>query len=374
MKCCNQCFKRICRCSNRQDIEIDYFIYPAIYEFNRKGYRTAGCCSGHSDNDKLTTYIEFKTDAGFDFSSDYIQFDSYKYNGVHTKRNLLTVIPNVSKRYSLKRTDKSRIIIDINKDLYRIAQTVPACRNSKCSPINFFDNYFEEKADVQIIDDVQKPWMLMIPKTGGCKNDVNNFFDVAGDGECLYSFIVNSSGDLNRKIVGNRYTPGDSIKEIVSFDAGAVPQMMQFGQDEGMAIEKASINGTIWNLSYIKLYRLDDYGKFVTGYGVLEDISDWIEEQPDRDIIDAFTNGFSKLADKGVYICAFSSRNTIIIFSNGIDFAYFCSKAGTSVVFGPIDYAESEFKHVSVPNKECFVFADGMLLLRKRINNYADTY
>ena len=41
-------------------IELDELIVPAIFELNRKGYRTLYCCSGHID-EPYGGYIKFAT-------------------------------------------------------------------------------------------------------------------------------------------------------------------------------------------------------------------------------------------------------------------------------------------------------------------------
>ena len=46
----------------RRKVEIDYYIYPAIYELNRKGYETVFCCAGHEDTSIMQMYIKFRDD------------------------------------------------------------------------------------------------------------------------------------------------------------------------------------------------------------------------------------------------------------------------------------------------------------------------
>jgi hypothetical protein len=48
---------------NGSVIELDELIAPTIIELNKKGYRTAFCCSGHFYENRITTYIAFADEA-----------------------------------------------------------------------------------------------------------------------------------------------------------------------------------------------------------------------------------------------------------------------------------------------------------------------
>lgn len=48
-------------CKQFPNVEIDDMSVPYIREFNRKGYYTEFCCSGHTEEDSLYTYVAFKS-------------------------------------------------------------------------------------------------------------------------------------------------------------------------------------------------------------------------------------------------------------------------------------------------------------------------
>lgn len=48
------------KCKDFIPTEIDDMCLPYIKEFNRKGYLTQYCCSGHTDENILTAYVSFK--------------------------------------------------------------------------------------------------------------------------------------------------------------------------------------------------------------------------------------------------------------------------------------------------------------------------
>lgn len=48
-------------CKQFPNVEIDDMSVPYIREFNRKGYYTEYCCSGHTEEDSLYTYVSFKS-------------------------------------------------------------------------------------------------------------------------------------------------------------------------------------------------------------------------------------------------------------------------------------------------------------------------
>ena len=50
-------------CKKFHGVEIDDMSVPYIREFNRKGYYTEFCCSGHTEEDSLYTYVAFKSGA-----------------------------------------------------------------------------------------------------------------------------------------------------------------------------------------------------------------------------------------------------------------------------------------------------------------------
>ena len=108
MEYCPNCFKRTCRCGKSYKVEIDYYIYPAIYELNRKGYRTTNCCSGHEYNQIMNTYVAFSEDIIEEFVSDYWQYDSYNYRGFHERKNIIRIYNHEESKISFKKKNLAR--------------------------------------------------------------------------------------------------------------------------------------------------------------------------------------------------------------------------------------------------------------------------
>ena len=137
MKYCNKCFKAVneCTCKQEYSFEIDYLIYPSIYELNRKGYKTIYCCSGHINDNFLGFYVNFANN-GYDIDCKEEMF-SYETRGLRENHKFIRPKKDVKDIFRrLKNNEKKLMLIKINKELYNWAKNLP---------INIIDNYIEEK-------------------------------------------------------------------------------------------------------------------------------------------------------------------------------------------------------------------------------------
>lgn len=378
MEYCKKCFKQTCRCGYIKT-ELDYYIYPAIYEFNRKGYMTTGCCSGHKDQTALSTYIEFDKDLEHDFSSDYVQFHTYNYSGVHIKKSLIKARPEIISLFKKKRTDKPDLLRRINHDLYRIAREMP-CKelNPNIEDIEFPEDYFFDESYSPRLPDIQRPWLMILPSGPDCKEFVNDYYNITNHRNNLYELAAprDDSGIFRRfstlSLADRGIDRNQVFKDQMLFDASASPKLFLMGQERDMQIETERFHDTEWILSYVIISPEKDYhypGDYISNYDIMSDIYDYIDENSGEDMISALESGFNILIKKNVNICAFSSGHDLIIFSNKIDFGYHSSSSGIAAVFGtPVDYDEAElFKHVHVQNKEVFVIINDGILFRKEL-------
>ena len=376
MNICTTCFKEICRCHHSHKIDIDYYIYPAIYEFNRKGYRTVSCCSGHTDDGKLKTYIEFREDHDFSFTSDFVQFDTYNYNGIHVRKNFIKPVPEIITKFKKKRTDKESLIRSINRDLYRIAQEVPYIeQNIKIEERVFQTQYFDRDNYIPEIPDLQKPWILILPNSRQCQEYIDQYLDTISKGGILYELVLNdvksqkihrvSSSDFSSSI----YEKNSTMLKQVEYDICSNPEAVLLGQEKDMQLEIIEFDADEWLLYYVILSTDDDFYHegHTSPIGITDDIVDYKDDNSGLDLIRVFEYGFSLLIKKNINICAFSSGQTVVIFSNGIDFAYSGSSLGSAFQFGKIDYDDTELKHMRVTGRECFIIVNGTLLSRKEL-------
>ena len=380
MYCCSSCFKTQCRCNSRK-INIDHYIYPAIYEFNRKGYITEESCSGHADAKSLNTYIKFKEDLAYEIKSDLVYFDTYKYNGVHIRKNVIKAKPEIYKRFKKKRPDKSEIIREINKELYRIAKAIPAYISEDALPAetDISENFFDQETFVPDITDLHEPWMLVIPFRTDYIEKVEEFFSMNENRFNLYEIVINQTGyrqcfnHLDYKESSRNYydTQEKLVKNRIVFDITSLPRLVQFGLEKDIKTEELVLinknyDDVTWYLSYASHDEVKSYDN-PQEKGVSSDIQDYNEINIQSDKVDVFAYGFELLIQKGVHICAFSSEHSIIVFSDRIDFSYNVSDSGMSIMFGQMEEDSYEFSHVKVISKKCFVFADQALLIGKEI-------
>ncbi|MCR5727460.1 MAG: hypothetical protein K6G24_08340 [Lachnospiraceae bacterium] len=379
MYCCSSCFKTQCRCNSRK-INIDHYVYPAVYEFNRKGYITEESCSGHADAKSLETYIMFKQDLDYIIDSDLIYFDTYKYNGVHVRKNVIKAKPEICQMFKKKRPDKSKIIRDINKELYRIAKAIPANIPeedlSADTPIS--EDFFDQDTFVPDITDLHEPWMLILPFRADYIEKIEEFFGVIENNFCLYEIVINQMGYrhcfsyLDGKGTSRNYydTQESLVKDRIVFDITSLPRLVQFGLEkdiktEIVVLENESYDDVTWYLSYAN--HEERYYDDSQNQGVSSDIQQFNEKNVRCDKVDVFAYGFELLIQKGIHICAFSSEHSIIVFSDRIDFSYNVSESGMSIIFGQMAEDSYEYSHIKVSSKKCFVFADQALLVGKEI-------
>ncbi len=377
MKYCKKCFKSLCRC-NQYKIDLDFYIYPAIYEFNRKGYITTGSCSGHENENTLKTYIEFKKNLTESFTSDYVQIDTYNYNRIRTRDNIIKIKPEIIKTFKKKRTNKLELIQKINYELYRIARELPCIElNPDIEEKTFSDNYFFDQFYTPDIPDIQKPWTIIIPNSANCKKYVDDYFNVVYEWKNLYKAVLNNTtSDIPLRLStfdyrDSGYELRKFFKDQLIFDTSLNPRLILFGQEKNMQIESECFHGCKWTLSYVILTPENEYyltTEDVSSFNIMPDIQDYVDEHKKDDILDALEYGFSLLINRNINICAFSSENILIIFSNKIDFAYHSSTDGIAAIFGKVDYDDAEyFNHVYVKNKEAYVIINDGILLRKEI-------
>lgn len=379
MYCCSSCFKTQCRCNNRK-INIDHYIYPAIYEFNRKGYITVESCSGHADAKSLNTYIKFKGNLDYEIKSDLVYFDTYKYNGVHVRKNVIKAKPEICKRFKKKRPDKTEIIREINKELYRIAKAIPAYISEDELPAEILisEEFFDRESFVPDITDLHEPWMMVIPFRTDYIEKVEEFFGMIENRFNLYEIVINQTGHrhcfnyLDCKGNSRNYydTQDTLVKDRITFDITSLPRLAQFGLEKDIKTEplflvNENYDDVTWYLSYAS-HDEEKYYDDPQEQGVSSEIQDFNEKNIQCDKVDVFAYGFELLIQKGVHICAFSSEHSIIVFSDRIDFSYNVSDSGMSIIFGQIEDSY-EFSHIKVSSKKYFVFADQALLVGKEI-------
>lgn len=288
MKCCSKCFKKVCRCG-RDKIEIDYYIYPAIYELNRKGYKTSMCCSGHEYDTHLSTYIIFYEDVDANIDSEYFQFESYNYRGFHERKNCIRVKPEIAKKFKKKRTNKLVLVQKINEDLYKWAQSLSPKNNPKDREIDFSTSYFEKEIEKDEIVDVQKPWILFTKAVKNNNHIVEDFFSEIERADDLTEIIVNSSGHIKRfndnDFISNRKNLDRSslLKSKVEFDVSGDYKYLLFGYESYMMIEKIFVENSVWYLSYARTDMAIKYGDGEEHFNIEEfidedDMDDYIDE------------------------------------------------------------------------------------------------
>jgi hypothetical protein len=128
--CCN-CWQKSnrCNCDRKNWIDIDDIIYPAIKKLNILGYETNFCCSGHTDNRGIQSYISFVWDKNTEiFKTLPINwsYDSYNYRKVkHYKYHIIrSVIPEQRKIAKMTAEQKQEIIDKGINNLIRWTETL----------------------------------------------------------------------------------------------------------------------------------------------------------------------------------------------------------------------------------------------------------
>ena len=411
MECCSKCFKKVCRCK-RHKIEVDYYIYPAIYELNRKGYETATCCSGHVENGHLSTYIKFKEELDVVINSEYFEYESYNYRGFHERRDSIRLKQEVKNKFKKKRTNKLELLQVVNKDLYRWAKSLPSKLKSQDKVIEFPEDYFEQEVENEEVVDVQNPWLLFTERSKDNGSTLDDFFEEIGCEEELTEIIVNRSGRFKRfddndyTQNSNRHNQGRAnfLKDKIEFDISGDYKYFLCGYEPYMMIEKILVENTTWYLTYARTdlatrYEADDVFLISDKY-IDDDIDDFDDEDYDNDIegyanpnvkqqmeplideydtgdyfdehenvhdVDLFTHLFNRMCRMGINICVFSADNVNIVFTNKTDFHVLMADGQSIIAFGEAAYEDIEFSRVSVAGKELIAYVNGRILLRKEI-------
>ena len=409
MKYCSNCLKQSCRCGSPK-IDVDYYIYPAIYELNRKGYKINSCCSGYEDDSNLTTCIVFKKELEENIDSEYFQYEAYKYRGIHESRDCIRVKAEIQKQFKKKRTDKLKLIQTVNKDLYRWAKTLPIKSEFPCQEIEFPDSYFDKEVERDEIVDVQKPWMLFTKLATNNGQTLRDFLEEIDGAKFVTEVIVNKSGRI-MKFSDRDYTSERGLLKKIDFDISGDFQYFLCGYEPYAVIEKIIVNNAVWYMAYARTDVAIEYGdadkiihkdSYRYGYNwdcdwdedeeccegrnecrtaeeALDqplfdeyDIEDFIDEHPNANELELFTCLFEKLSEKNINICVFSADNINIVFSNQIDFHVLLENEQSVIAFGEADYEYIEFSKVHVERKNIYVYANGKLLIKKEVEVYDD--
>lgn len=406
MEYCSNCFKKICRCG-KPKVEIDYYIYPAIYELNRKGYATNSCCAGHENSEHLSTYISFSEEIAEDIDSVYFQYDSYNYRGFHERRNCIRVKPDVIKKYQKKRTNKLELIQAINRDLYAWAIHLPTRIPVVNPKISFAADYFDQEVECDEVIDVQMPWILFTKSSKGCGYTADDFFnEIESHGE-LTELIVNSAGRMKRfcandfALNGMPANNAAFLRDKIKFDISGDFRFLLCGYEPYMTIERLLVGEASWYLAYARTDIATEYGdaEEVTyqDYSFEEDdealkydhlttkvscrklqlqsenlfdeddIADYFDEHPNDHELDLFSYLFNRMCAMNINICVFSADNVNIIFSNRTDFSLLMTEEQNVIAFGKADYEFMDFPRIYVDKKEAFIYANGRLLMRKEL-------
>lgn len=403
MEYCSNCFKKICRCGKPR-VEIDYYIYPAIYELNRKGYATNSCCAGHENSEHLSTYISFYEEIAVEINSEYFQYDSYNYRGFHERKNCIRVKPDIIKKYKKKRTNKLELIQAVNRDLYAWAVSLPTKIPVVNDKIEFAADYFEQEIESDEVIDVQMPWILFAKASRGCSYTVDDFFnEIDSNGE-LTELIVNRSGRMKRFCEADYAYASNSaiLRDKIKFDISGDFRFLLCGYEPYLTTERLLVGEASWYLSYARTDIATEYGDieevsyqdnyfeeeededfqhdypskdFVCRKVHLQnenlfgedDIADFYDEHPNSHEFDLFAYLFNRMCGMNINICVFSADNVNVIFSNRTDFSLLMTEEQNVIAFGKADYEFMDFPRIHVAQKEAFVYANGRLLMRKEL-------
>lgn len=394
MEFCSKCFKRRCRCG-KPKVEIDYYIYPAVYELNRKGYETRSCCSGHPLDPLKRTSISFVEDLDIELDLEHFQFESYNYRGIHIRRNSILLKPEIIHKLSKKRTNKLELIQNANRELYAWARSLPIKTDEPWERIDFPDSYFGGEVEDDTVIDIQKPWILFTKNGQGCKYTIDEFFDeIEGTGE-LTEILVNSAGNIGQ-FFDSDFSQG-LLKSKIAFDVTGDYRLLLCGYEPYATIEKLVVGESIWYIayartdiafeygdenetSYVENFDFDDeYEDIRPAKGAINrkarvysdnlfdeyDVSDFFADHQDATEIDLFTFFFNRMCRMNINTCVFSSDNVNVVFSNKTDFSLLMLQDRNMIAFGETEYEYMDFPRVCVDRKELFVYANNRLLFRK---------
>ena len=406
MECCSSCFKKVCRCG-RHKIEIDYYIYPTIFELNRKGYRTASCCSGHVEDGYVSIYIKFNEEIQEDIISEYFKYESYNYRGFHERRNCIRLKPEIAKKFQKKRTNKLKLIQEVNKDLYRWAKSLPFKSEPQVKAIEFPDEYFDQEVEDEEVVDVQKPWLLFTKSSRNNGRTIDDFFQEIEESEELTEIIVNNLGRVKRfdnKDYSNNQNR-NLLKSKIEFDISGEYKCFLCGYEPYMMIEKLFVGNTNWYLAYARTdlavkssggdeylstekyiddediddFEDEDYDDIIEDYVTNNaihqieplvdeyDVEDYFDEHRGGNDIELFTHLFNRMCRMGINICVFFADNINIVFTNKTDFSVLMADGQSAFAFGEADYDDIEFLHINIEKKEYLIYGNGRLLMRKEL-------
>ena len=394
MEFCSKCFKRRCRCGKTK-VEIDYYIYPAVYELNRRGYSTSSCCSGHPSDPSKRTSIQFCADLDVELDLEYFQFESYNYRGIHTRKNCILLKPEIIHKLSKKRTNKLELIQNANRELYKWAQSLPMKTDEPLERIDFPDSYFGGEVEDDAVIDIQKPWILFTKNGQGCKYTIGEFFDeIECTGE-LTEILVNSAGNIGQ-FFDSDFSQG-LLKRKIVFDITGDYRLLLCGYEPYATIEELVVGESKWYLAYARTDIAFEYGDenetsnvenfdFDDEYEDVRpakdtinrkvrvhsdnlfdeyDVSDFFAEHQNATEIDLFTFLFNRMCRMSINTCVFSSDNVNVVFSNKTDFSLLMMQDRNVIAFGEAEYEYMDFSHVQVDQKEFFIYANDRLLFRK---------
>lgn len=398
MEFCSKCFKRRCRCG-KPKVEIDYYIYPAVYELNRKGYVTRSCCSGHPLDPSKRTSIQFCADLDVELDLEYFQFESYNYRGIHMRRSCILLKPEVIHKLSKKRTNKLELIQNVNRELYEWARSLPIKTDEPWERIDFPDSYFGGEVEDDTVIDIQKPWILFTRIGQGCRYTIDDFFnDIDCTGE-LTEIAVNRAGNM-RQFFGADFGNQSLLKDKVAFDATGDYRLLLCGYEPYATIEKLVVGEAIWYAAYARTDIAFEYGDEIeTDYagnfnlddddyedvrpvkgpinkkarlhsdGLFDedDVREFFADHQNATEIDLFAFFFSRMCRLNINTCVFTSDNVNIVFSNKTDFSLLMLQDQNVFAFGEAEYEYMDFPRVCVDRKELFVYANGRLLWRKDV-------
>lgn len=398
MEFCSNCFKRRCRCG-KPKVEIDYYIYPAVYELNRKGYVTRSCCSGHPSDPLKRTSICFAEDLNVELDLEHFQFESYNYRGIHIRRNSILLKPEIIHKLSKKRTNKLELIQKANRELYAWARSLPMNTDEPRERIDFPDSYFGGEVEDDTVIDIQNPWILFTKIGQGCRYTVDDFFnDIDCTGE-LTEIAVNRAGNMHQ-FYGADFGSQSLLKDKIAFDITGDYRLLLCGYEPYATIEKLVVGEAVWYLAYARTDIAFEYGdenenSYIENFGFdddeyegihpakvainrkahvhsdglfdEDDVSDFFSDHQNATEIDLFTFLFNRMCRMNINTCVFSSDNVNIVFSNKTDFSLLMMQDRNVLAFGEAEYEYMDFPRVTVDRKECFVYANGRLLMRKDV-------
>ena len=126
---CSHCYelKEECCCGKGNSIKIDYLIYPAIRELNRKGYKCRNYSAGKFDSSIVGFFVMIMNLDENKIESNLFGYEQKKYKGV-IRENLERIQSDRSLDKTFNRLDidkKKDILININYEFYEWVISLP---------------------------------------------------------------------------------------------------------------------------------------------------------------------------------------------------------------------------------------------------------